>query len=464
MPAAQGQEADCSSRLLSLRGRHLEAAYEIDPADTAWGSLHRELASLESAVRRLIDDPASLPVVEDRLAGWGELLAVVLVAGALAARGVPALACLEPLIVVVGSGKRPGRAEAVPEMAMTRDAVANFLQRHRLPATGRQAGEDGNPAGDGRIVVVPGFIGRTVDGRVTTLGRGGSDYSATLLAAALGSRACWIYTDVDGVLTADPRIVPDARVLPRISAATAGRLSYCGARVLHPRSVAPAARERIELRVRNAFSPENAGTLIADADPAEMGDGGGAGCPRLWSYPVVVGRRRLCAAGLTGPGLAEIPHLFGRLCRVALSAGVEIVQAPQPVPGHDPLVMIDATDAAAFSGALAIEFELEQELRLVAGVAAQMGLALCSVVGDHLESADMLPGMIQALLAGAGIRWLHQSVSAEVVSFVVAESQLDSAIRCIHAALVGLEPGVGPEITEPGMEGTEPERQERVTC
>jgi aspartokinase len=91
-----------------------------------------------------------------------------------------------------------------------------------------------------------------------------------------------------------------------------------------------------------------------------------------------------------------------------------------------------------------------------------MGLALCSVVGDHLESADVLPARIQALLSSAGIRWLHQSVSAEVVSFVVAESQLDSAIRCIHAGLVSVEPAT--EGTEPGTEGTEPERWERVIC
>jgi aspartokinase len=450
--AAAGERAGCSRRLRSLRERHLEAAHEITTEQFAWVALYQELARLERAAWRLLEDPPSRSSVEDRLAGWGELLAVILVTGALQARGAPALACLEPL-VVVRSG--PGAGAAVPHMAMTREAVAEFAERHQVLGAGRGRDVGGSKGGEGSggaaIVVVPGFIGRTMDGRITTLGRGGSDYSATLLAAALGALACWIYTDVDGILTADPRIVPEARVLPRISAATAGRLSHCGARVLHPRSVTPLARTGIELRVRNTFSPENAGTLIADADHETAG----SGAVDLRHHPVVAGRRRLCAVGLSGPGLPEIPHLFGRLCQAALSVGAEIVQAPQPVPGHDPLVIIDAGDAPRVTGALTAEFELEREQALVASVVAQTGLALCSVVGDQLEAA-FFPARTQAALAGAGIRWLHQSVSAEVFSCVLAEPQLDSAIRCIHADLLAW-------FALPAGERAVPEREESVT-
>jgi aspartate kinase len=425
--AAAGREADCSRRLRSLRERHLQAAHEIATTPSAWVTLYQELAQLERAAWCLLKDPVSRSNVEGRLAGWGELLAVILVTEALRARGAPALACLEPLVVV---RSEPGSGAAVPHMAMTREAVGEFAERHLVLSAGSgTTGRDGNACA--AIVVVPGFIGRTMDGRITTLGRGGSDYSATILAATLEAMACWIYTDVDGVLTADPRIVPEARVLPRISAATAGRLSHCGARVLHPRSVAPLACTGIELRVRNTFSPENAGTLIADAD-VETAD---SSAVDLRHPPAVAGRGRLCAVGLTGPGVPEIPHLFGRLCQAALSVGAEIVQAPQPVPGHDPLVIIDAGDAPRVTGALTAEFELEREQAQVTGVVAQAGLALCSVVGDILPSA-CLPARTQHALSGAGIRWLHQSVSADVWSCVIAESQLDSAIRCIHTELL----------------------------
>jgi aspartate kinase len=441
--AAAGEEEVCWRRLRSLRQRHLEVAGAVAPDQSTWTRLHQQLAALEEAVQRLLEDPLSRPEVEGQLAGWGELLAVILVTGALWGRCVPALACLEPLVVV---RRGPGMRVAVPQMAMTREAVAEFAARHQVLGAGRNGAEDSST-----IVVVPGFIGRTPDGRVTTLGRGGSDYSATILAAALGSDACWIYTDVDGVFSADPHIVPDARVLPRISAATAGRLSCCGARVLHPRSVAPVARTGIELRVRNTFRPESAGTLIADVplqteDPTSLA---------RWSQPVVAGRRHLCAIGLAGPGLPEIPHLFGRLCQAALSVGAEIVQAPQPVPGHDPLVIIEDGDTARVSGALTAEFEPERELCLVSGVVAETGLALCSVVGDHVETA-FLPA--QAALAAAGIRWRHQSVSADVLCFVLAESQLNSAIRCIHASLSTAWS------RQPEQDSAQTGREESVTC
>jgi aspartate kinase len=445
--AAAGDEEACSSRLRCLRERHLEAARTIAPAQSVWRELEQELGRLETAVWHLLEDPQSRAGVEGRLAGWGELLAVLLVAGALQIRGVPALACLEPLVVVTSE---PPAGAAVPQMAMTQDAVAEFARRHQVPGCDRMSGGANCKA----ILVVPGFIGRTKDGRITTLGRGGSDYSATILAAALGASACWIYTDVDGVLSADPRIVPEARVLPRISASAAGRLSHCGARVLHPRSVAPVARTGIELRVRNTFSPAHAGTLIGGADLETEN----AGTPELRSHPVVAGRRHLCAVGLTGPGLPEIPNLFGRLCRAAFSVGAEIVQSPQPVPGNDPLVIIDAGDAPRFTAALTAEFAREREQALVLGVVAQTGLALCSVVGDILPAA-FLPTRAQYALASAGIAWLHHSISADVFSFVLAESELDSAIRCIHADLVRVwrrQPE--EERAEPGKE------QESIIC
>jgi aspartate kinase len=454
--AVAGDESSCWRRLRSLRERHLEAAREIAPEGPAWVTLSLELSRLEAAVWRLLGEPATRSSVEARLAGWGELLAVLLVTGALQDRRVAAAACLEPLVVLRSGtvGNAP-----VPEMSLTRQAVSDFAGRLEAPGgitldggSGSLGGDGAGSAGAATVVVVPGFIGRTVDGRITTLGRGGSDYSATILAAALEAMACWIYTDVDGVLTADPRIVPEARVLPCISAATAGRLSHCGARVLHPRSVAPVARTGIELRVRNTFSPENAGTLII-ADTILDLDGPGA--LHLPHHPVVAGRRHLCAVGLAGSGLPEIPHLFGRLCQAAFSAGAEIVQAPQPVPGHDPLVIVDAGDARRVTEALMAEFALEREQSLVAGVVAQAGLALCSVVGDELPAA-FLPGRTQAALADAGIGWLHQSVSADVYSCVVAESQLDAAIRCIHADLQAW-------FASPGQEGREvPCREESV--
>ena len=266
---AAGHATGALLQLQGLRERHLSAARVIDP-DSTWKRLHRVLGDLEAAVTAPSPERPGSFAARDRIAAFGELLAVTLVTGALEKCGGAAVACLKPIILT-----NDQFGEAAPEVEATAEAVGRFL---------RSVGA--------AIPVTAGFIGCTSDGRVTTLGRGGSDYSATLLANAVSAEACWIYTDVDGVYSADPRIVPDAQVLSRISAATASRLSYCGARVLHPRSVAPAARSGIELRVRNTFRPQHAGTLI---------QGGQTDVPAVAEHPLaVVGRRHLTSIGLVG--------------------------------------------------------------------------------------------------------------------------------------------------------------------
>ena len=387
----------------ALRVRHLRAAHAINP-DSGWKLLHRVLGDLVAAVAApSYEQPGSF-AERDRIASFGELLAVTLVVGALEQRGGAAVACLKPIILT-----NDQFGEAAPELEATAEAAMRFLQ---------DVGE--------AIPVTAGFIGSTRDGRVTTLGRGGSDYSATLLADAVSAEACWIFTDVDGVYSADPRIVPEAHVLTRISAATAGRLSYCGARVLHPRSVAPAARSGIELRVRNTFRPQHAGTLI---------EGDQTDAPALRGHPLaVVGRRNLTSIGLVGRGLAEIPHAFGRLCRVVTDAGAEIIQATHPVPGHDPEVIVDGAYVHEIEPRLAKEFAGERRLGHITAFSARGGLAQLCLFGDELHVSTLAAS--QRSLADAEIGWLHQTASADAVCFIVEEQDLDQAIRCVHQNMI----------------------------
>ena len=121
----------------------------------------------------------------------------------------------------------------------------------------------------GGIPIVTGFNGATADGTPTTLGRGGSDFSASIMAAALGASELWIWTDVDGIMTADPRLVPDARILPEITYSEAAELAWAGAKVLHPRTLAPLVAKRIPVWSKNSFAPEKPGTRIVP----ELGEG-----------------------------------------------------------------------------------------------------------------------------------------------------------------------------------------------
>jgi aspartate kinase len=401
--AIKGDLAACEAKLADIERRHLEAAQQIDPGGD-WADLAAHLAALrELTLPGAIVNPMA---AYDAIAAFGERLAVVLVARAISMAdpaspgwyAADAHGIVQPLIATDDQF-----GEATPNLAQTqhiaRTAYAAMLS--------------------GAILVAPGFIGQAPGGQTTTLGRGGSDYSATLLAAALGAEACWIYTDVDGVFTADPRVVPEAQALPVISFAAAGRLALCGAKVLHPRSVAPAARAGCELRIKNTFRPEHEGTLLVAGSEATRG------------MPLAVaGRRNLAALRLAGPGLAEIPNLFARLCQIVAEANCEIVLAAQPVPGHDPQVIIPACQVESAADALCQEFAHEMAQGQVQAVSLQENLALCTVVGD-----DLAPGALaQAAraLAAEHIVPLSQSAAPEALTFIIPAAALDRLTRRLH--------------------------------
>ncbi len=342
----------------------------------------------------------------DAIIAWGERLAVALLQTAISApggvaSGIHAWSLDEPLICTDDHF-----GEAVPDIDATRLAAQPLLER----------------IGNG-ILVLPGFIGHSEDGSITTLGRGGSDYSATLLAAAMGADACWIYTDVDGIFTADPRLVRDSLVLPVVSASTAGRLALCGAKVLHPRSVAPVARLSIELRVRNSFKPEHPGTLIASTDTETR-------C----QPQAVAARKQLSAMNLTGRGLAAIPTLFSRMCGAVAAAGAEIVQAALPVPGHDPQVIVDTAQAPKVERQLYAEFAAEYAHAQMGEIQCQDGLALCALVGDELSAATLLQA--QRALAAERIVPQSQSANADALCFIINATDADRAVRALHREVI----------------------------
>lgn len=441
--AAQGEREECDRIVEELGQRHRNAARQINP-EAGWETLSAQLADLRAATEDALAKRDGLAATRDALAGYGELLAVPLVAEALRTLGEPALAWEAPIIVTDDHF-----GEATPLMEPTR-AVARRAFAQAVGASGRRPWSvgDGDPLA---ILVTPGFIGRTQDGLPTTLGRGGSDYSATLLAAALEAEACWIYTDVDGVFSADPRIVPEAAVLPRISTAAAGRLAYCGAKVLHPRAVAPTARVGIELRVRNSFHPEHPGTLI---------DIGSEGRHGRQQAQAVAGRRGLCSIGLTGAGAAEVPGLFGRLCAAILDAGGEIVEAAHPVAGHDPRATVDSARAGTLVERLQQEFAAERTQGLIEGIEVQRDLALCALLGVQLGHALLVQA--QRALATERIVPLSQSACPDALSFIVHEAALDGAIRRLHAQVIGPALRTGADRPErPYLDGAVPTTRSR---
>lgn len=229
-------------RLEGIAARHREAARALG-VDAA--PVEPLLAELEQLARGVSLLKELTPRTLDRLAGYGERLSVRIVAAAFSKGGVPARA-VDAHEAGLLTDERFGGASPLPE--------ADALLRASL-------------AGEGPLPVVTGFIGRTRGGELTTLGRNGSDYTATILGAALGAEEVEIWSDVDGIMTADPRIVPEARPLETLSFAEACELAYYGGKVLHPHTLVPAMRKGIPVRALNTFKPERPGTRIV-ARPA----------------------------------------------------------------------------------------------------------------------------------------------------------------------------------------------------
>ena len=253
----------------TLAERHLHAAREVVAPEylpVVEERLRALLADLVGAFDDLKENPAARRA---GIAVHGERLSAEILAGAIRSAGTPAAVVAEdPIATNAGFDG----AHVDPEETQSR------CSRHVAPLLD-----------EGAIPVVPGYVGRSPEGSPTTLGRGGSDLSATVLGRALGSRAVWIMSDVDGVLDADPRLVPEATLMPRLSYREAGLFAALGAKVLHPKTMEPASEANIEVRVRNTFNLGCAGTSVAEYE-----DGEGVRCVAL--------RRRFAVEAPCAPG------------------------------------------------------------------------------------------------------------------------------------------------------------------
>jgi aspartate kinase len=260
----------------TLSERHLRAAREAVSAEYLAEVEERLLALLEQLVK-VIDEPVANPVARRAgIAVHGERLSAEILAGALRSTGVPAAVVTEDPIAT-----DTGFDGAEVDAAKTEERCS----RHVAPLLR-----------EGVVPVVPGYVGRSPEGLPTTLGRGGSDLSATVLGRALGAREVWIMSDVDGVLDADPRLIPEAALMPRLSYREASLFAALGAKILHPKTMEPASEVGIEVLVRNTFNLECAGTRVAGHE-----DGAGVRCVALRrrfavEVPCVRGHKREAAA------------------------------------------------------------------------------------------------------------------------------------------------------------------------
>src|SRR5690349_19386851 len=244
--AEAGDQADLDANLQKLAERHRECCRGLLPGETqdeATDGVERLIAEFARITRGVLMLGERPPRSVDEAVAIGERLSAYLMALHMQCEGIHAVAVNAADVIATDAVF----GNATPLMEPTRSRAAAvlmpLLKQHKVP-------------------VVTGFNGSTLDGRPTTLGRGGSDFSASILAAALDAAELWIWTDVDGIMSADPRLVPDAEVLEEITYAEAAELAYNGAKVLHPRTLAPLVEKKIPVWSKNSFAPEKPGTRI----------------------------------------------------------------------------------------------------------------------------------------------------------------------------------------------------------
>ena len=392
--AEDGDADRAAAALHALLDRHLAVATAVTnqsrPALLA--QVNHELNELAALVHALAVLREVSPRSQDAVLAVGELVSSRIVAAALADDGVPS-AWVDARTVLITDAEHTG---AAPDMI----ATCERAREHVAPAN----------AG-GKVVVLGGFIGATANGVTTTLGRGGSDYSAAIFGACLGVDEIQIWTDVDGMLTADPRIVRDVQVVPHLSFAEASELAYFGAKVLHPATIQPAVARNIPVRILNSRRPEDpVGTLITRERP-----------PSASPLTAVASKTGVTVVDITSTRMLMAHGFLRRIFEVFEQHRISV----DVVTTSEVSVSVTIDDARRVPEAM-------ETLRGVADVTREDGMAILCAVGEGLQDD---PAVVRDLLAATGgvpIRMVSQAAARRNITLVLKADDLAPTLERVH--------------------------------
>ena len=368
---------------------------DVDTVITGLASLYRAIAILGEATPRALD----------AVAATGERLSVRVLSAAIRTAGIPS-EYIEATRLIRSDNHFQ---DAHPDFNETRRLVAQEL----IPVLEQ-----------GKIPVVTGFIAATVDGITTTLGRGGSDYSAALLGAALPADDVWIFTDVDGVMTADPRLVPDAFTVPVCSYREISELAYYGAKVLHPKTIRPVIEAGIGLRVCNTFNPSHPGTrLVAEIESGKNG-----------VIKAITLVRDLKLITLEGRGMLGVPGVAARTFDAVACANTSVPLITQASSEQSICFAVPSEAAEIVIEMLNRAFAHELERRDIDRIWATESVSIITVVGAGMKSTPGVAGRVFSLLGSARVNVIAiaQGSSEVSISLVVNGSEDRRALLELH--------------------------------
>jgi aspartate kinase len=392
--AGGGRLEDALTRLDQLRERHMAGAQALAPKE-AKGALGQQIDQqfddLTALARALAVLREVSPRTLDVVAAAGELLSSRIVAAALAGADLPSeWVDARRAIITTGDHTR-----AVP-LATETDAALRATVRAVVDA--------------GRVPVLGGFVASTIDGHTTTLGRGGSDYSGAIVGAGIGAREIQIWTDVDGMLTADPRIIAAPKLVPQLSFAEAAELAYFGAKVLHPSTILPAVERNIPVRILNSRRPDGPGTTITAEPPPGATPLTALACKRDVTVVDITSSRMLMAYGF----LRRVFEVFERY-----TTAVDVVTTSEVT------VSVTVDDRRHLES-------IVEELSEFSQVAVEHEMALLCAVGDRLRNEPAIAARAVGVLEEVPLRMISQAASRRNITVILRQADLPHAMNRLH--------------------------------
>ncbi len=405
--AEEGDATTVEANLEALKTRHIECARELLPADrheAAIQGIERLVGEFSRIAHGMLLLRERPPRSVDEAIAIGEQLSAFLIAEYMNSTSVAAEAVNAARVIATDAVF----GNATPIMEATRERSAGVLK----------------PLLDKRVLpVVTGFNASTLDGKPTTLGRGGSDFSASILAAALDAAELWIWTDVDGIMSADPRVAKNARVLPEVTYAEAAELAFAGAKVLHPRTLAPLAERQIPVWSKNSFRPEVAGTRIVP----KIAEGHG---PRAVTSMTNIAMVSIEPANTAISGTMVMAEAIEALSR----AGVEVPLITSSSYTQSFCFLVRQAELERAQQFLEERLSLELAHGYLKPISIDKEVGLVAVVGEGMRGTPGLAGRIFMAVSRQGINIVSmaQGSSELTIAMVVHRKDLEQAVRSIH--------------------------------
>ncbi len=406
--AAQGNEG-YKTIIQSLSEKHEDAVRNLLPASQQLKTLSivKELIQeIETHCAELFHQGVFSLYMQDQLMSYGEILSSKIIAAAFESEGVDQEWLDSRAMIKTNSTY----SSAVVERVLTNQTIQQYFAK----SSNQHA-----------LYIAPGFIASNAAGHTTTLGRGGSDYTAAIYAAALNASILEIWTDVSGMMTADPRIVPHAKAIPKISYHEAMELSHFGAKIIYPPTILPVMQAHIPIWIKNTFEPEHPGTLIENASPKDNHFIRG-----------ISSIKDICLLSLEGAGMVAIPGFTKRLFDALAKKQISIILITQSSSEHSISVGVSIQDTHLAKIAVDAEFEEEINIQLLEPLIIEKELSIIAIVGEQMRNHPGVSGKMFTVLGanGINIRAIAQGSSEKNITAVIEAQDVHKAMNLLHEA------------------------------